>query len=560
MRKIFKGRVEKMNYEEKKFLMELLDEGKKIYKIEFLLKPEAEFKSPSMAKIYKALKEKYSIFLTIPDVEQEHISEEVSEYLFFIEGDIEINALRQDVDDICKTEDVVEIFFIQKLIKEDLEVTETEEAGVITDQSENVQLGTFEDGIKNLISKEIEIDIKRIDSVRIDINKLNSLTNLAGELITCKSQLNQILNAFKETNIKDKVLSNLISNLEKGILRLERISFDIQEGITSLRLLPIKNVLRKLPRIVREVAQKEGKEVELIIKGEETEIDKIILEKITDPLVHLVRNCVNHGIEKPEERIAKGKRPQGRILIEAYAEGENIYINVSDDGKGIDIDRVKEKALQKGIMTQDQLDRISNDKIIELIFLPGFSTADKIDDVAGRGVGMDVVKKNIGELKGEIKVKTEKDKGTSFLMIIPLTVAIIKTLLVLAGDRLYLLPLEKVIETVKIRKDSIKSITGKKVCSIKGEIVPFFSLQEILGYQKSEDDRSYYFGIIVKYRESKVGIIVDRLMGEYDVVVKPLDQFVGNVKGIVGSTILGDGKVVLLLEPEQLIERVIQMV
>ncbi|WP_237699072.1 chemotaxis protein CheA [Caldicellulosiruptor kronotskyensis] len=545
-----------MNYEEKKFLMELLDEGKKIYKIEFLLKPEAEFKSPSMAKIYKALKKKYNIFLTIPDVEQEHVSEEVNEYLFFIEGDIEINALRQDVEDICKTEDVVEIFFIQKLIKEDLEVTETEEVDKIVNQSESDQTGTFEDGIKNLK----EIDIKRIDSVRIDINKLNNLTNLAGELITCKSQLNQILNAFKETNIKDKTLSNLISNLEKGILRLERISFDIQEGITSLRLLPIKNVLRKLPRIVREVAQKEGKEVELIIKGEETEIDKIILEKITDPLVHLVRNCVNHGIEKPEERIAKGKRPQGRILIEAYAEGENIYVNVEDDGKGIDIDKVKEKALLKGIVTKDEIERMSDDEIIEFIFLPGFSTADKINDVAGRGVGMDVVKKNLSELKGEIKVKTEKDKGTSFLMIIPLTVAIIKTLLVLAGDKLYLLPLEKVVETVKIRKDSIKSITGKKVCSIKGEIVPFFSLQEILGYQKSEDDRSYYFGIIVKYRESKVGIIVDRLMGEYDVVVKPLDQFVGNVKGVVGSTILGDGKVVLLLEPEQLIERVIQMV
>ncbi|WP_232422000.1 chemotaxis protein CheA [Caldicellulosiruptor bescii] len=545
-----------MNYEEKKFLMELLDEGKKIYKIEFLLKPEAEFKSPSMAKIYKALKEKYNIFLTIPDVEQEHVSEEVNEYLFFIEGDIEINALRQDVEDICKTEDVVEIFFIQKLIKEDLEVTETEEVDKIVNQSESDQTGTFEDGIKNLK----EIDIKRIDSVRIDINKLNNLTNLAGELITCKSQLNQILNAFKETNIKDKTLSNLISNLEKGILRLERISFDIQEGITSLRLLPIKNVLRKLPRIVREVAQKEGKEVELIIKGEETEIDKIILEKITDPLVHLVRNCVNHGIEKPEERIAKGKRPQGRILIEAYAEGENIYVNVEDDGKGIDIDKVKEKALLKGIVTKDEIERMSDDEIIEFIFLPGFSTADKINDVAGRGVGMDVVKKNLSELKGEIKVKTEKDKGTSFLMIIPLTVAIIKTLLVLAGDKLYLLPLEKVVETVKIRKDSIKSITGKMVCSIKGEIVPFFSLQEILGYQKSEDDRSYYFGIIVKYRESKVGIIVDRLMGEYDVVVKPLDQFVGNVKGVVGSTILGDGKVVLLLEPEQLIERVIQMV
>lgn len=549
-----------MNYDEKKFLMELLDEGKKIYKIEFLLKPDAEFKSPSMAKIYKTLKEKYNVFLTIPDVEQEHISEDVSEYLFFIEGDIEINTLRQVVEDVCKSEDVVEIFFIQKLLKEDLEVTETEEASVIANQSDNVQLETSEEVIKNFVSKESEHDAKKVESVRIDINKLNNLTNLAGELITCKSQLNQILNAFKEISIKDKTLSSLISNLEKGILRLERISFELQEGITSLRLLPIKNVFRKLPRIVREVAQKEGKKVELIIKGEETEIDKIILEKITDPLVHLVRNCVNHGIEKPEERIAKGKRPLGRIVVEAYAEGESIYINVADDGRGIDIEKLKEKALQKGIVTQDQLERMSNDEIIELIFLPGFSTAEKVDDVAGRGVGMDVVKKNISELKGEIKVITEKDKGTSFLMVIPLTVAIIKTLLVLAGNRLYLLSLEKVVETVKIRKDSIKSITGKKVCSIKGEIIPFFNLQEILGYQEDENGRNYYFGIIVRYGESKVGIIVDRLMGEYDVVVKPLDQFVGNVKGIVGSTILGDGKVVLLLEPEQLIERVIQKV
>jgi len=541
-----------MNYDEKKFLMGLLDEGKKIYKIEFLLKPEAEFKSPTMAKIYKALKGKYNVFLTIPDLEQEHISEDVSEYLFFVEGEIDINELRQDVEGICKDEDVIEIFFIQKLLKEDLEITETEEA------SQTNLEHSQEEEVKNFVSAEVDHEVKKIDSVRIDINKLNNLTNLAGELITCKSQLNQILNAFKETNIKDKLLTNLISNLEKGILRLERISFELQEGITSLRLLPVKNVLRKLPRIVREVAQKEGKEVELVIKGEETEIDKIILEKITDPLVHLVRNCVNHGIESPEERVAKGKRPQGRIVIEAYAEGESIYIKVSDDGRGIDLEKIKEKALKMGLVKEEEIEKMSKEQIMDFIFLPGFSTAEKVDDVAGRGVGMDVVRKNLSELKGEIKVKSEKDKGTSFLMIIPLTVAIIKTLLVLAGDRLYLLPLEKVVETVKIRKESIKSITGKKVCNVKGEIIPFFNLQEILGYQETEKERNYYFGIIVKYRESKVGIIVERLMGEYDVVVKPLDQFVGNIKGIVGSTILGDGKVVLLLEPEQLIERIVQ--
>jgi len=526
--------------------------GKRYTKIEFLLKPEAEFKSPTMAKIYKALKGKYNVFLTIPDLEQEHISEDVSEYLFFVEGEIDINELRQDVEGICKDEDVIEIFFIQKLLKEDLEITETEEA------SQTNLEHSQEEEVKNFVSAEVDHEVKKIDSVRIDINKLNNLTNLAGELITCKSQLNQILNAFKETNIKDKLLTNLISNLEKGILRLERISFELQEGITSLRLLPVKNVLRKLPRIVREVAQKEGKEVELVIKGEETEIDKIILEKITDPLVHLVRNCVNHGIESPEERVAKGKRPQGRIVIEAYAEGESIYIKVSDDGRGIDLEKIKEKALKMGLVKEEEIEKMSKEQIMDFIFLPGFSTAEKVDDVAGRGVGMDVVRKNLSELKGEIKVKSEKDKGTSFLMIIPLTVAIIKTLLVLAGDRLYLLPLEKVVETVKIRKESIKSITGKKVCNVKGEIIPFFNLQEILGYQETEKERNYYFGIIVKYRESKVGIIVERLMGEYDVVVKPLDQFVGNIKGIVGSTILGDGKVVLLLEPEQLIERIVQ--
>lgn len=546
-----------MNYEERKFLIELLDEGKKIYKIEFLLKPEGEFKAPSMAKIYKSLSTRYNIFLTIPDVEQEHISEDISEYLFFVEGDIDINALRQDVEDACKDEEVVDIFFIQKLLKEDLEVTEVIETNDIQ-QEEDIQAYVDTEQIKKLRTKENEQESKKIDSVRIDINKLNNLTNLTGELITCKSQLNQILNDFKGVNIRDKEISKLISNLEKGILRLERISFELQEGITSLRLLPIKNVFRKLPRIVREVAQKEGKEVELIIKGEETEIDKLILEKITDPLVHIVRNCVNHGIEEPKERIAKGKKPQGRITIEAYAEGEHIYISITDDGRGIDIDKIKTKALEKGIVTNDELANMSEKEIIELIFLPGFSTADRVDDIAGRGVGMDVVKKNITELKGKIKVDTQKDKGTSFLIVIPLTVAIIKTLLVLAGGKLYLLPLEKIIETVKINKNLIKSITGKKVYSIKGEIIPFFSLNEILESEENEDTRSYYFGIIVRYNNSKVGIIVDRLMGEYDVVVKPLDQFVGNIKGIVGSTILGDGRVVLLLEPEQLIERIIQ--
>lgn len=546
-----------MNTEEKKFLVELLNEGKKIYKIEFLLKPDSEFKAPSMTKIYKAIGEKYNVFLTIPDIQQEHISEDISEYLFFIEGDIDISVLRQDIEDICKNEEIVEIFFIQKLLKEDLEIAE------VTDKNETQQRKTSQEyinaeQIEGIKAKEDEQEGKKADSIRIDINKLNNLTNLAGELITCKSQLNQILNDFKEANIKDKEINKLISNLEKGILRLERISFELQEGITSLRLLPIKNVFRKLPRIVREVAQKEGKEVELIIKGEETEVDKLILEKITDPLVHIVRNCINHGIEKPEERIAKGKKTQGRIIIEAWSEGEHIYISITDDGRGIDIDKIKTKALEKGLTTADELFQMSEKEIIEFIFLPGFSTADKVDDVAGRGVGMDVVKKNVTELKGEIKVSTQKDKGTSFLIIIPLTVAIIKTLLVLSGKRLYLLPLEKIIETVKINRNLIKTITGKRVYSIKGEIIPFFSLNEILGNEENKGDKNYYFGIIVRYNGSKVGIIVDKLMGEYDVVVKPLDQLVGNVKGVVGSTILGDGRVVLLLEPEQLIERVIQ--
>lgn len=547
-----------MNYEEVKFLIELLDEGKKIYKIEFLLKPEGEFKAPSMAKVYKNLSQKYDIFFTIPDINQEHISEDVNEYLFFLEGEINVNVLREDVEEICRDEDVVEIFFIQKLLKEDLEGIEAADEEYKTENEENVSAVTQQSHARDLLQRDNKQDTKKIDSVRIDINKLNNLTNLTGELITCKSQLNQILNAFKEASIKDKSIANIVSNLEKGILRLERISFELQEGITSLRLLPIKNVFRKLPRIIREVAQREGKEVELVLKGEETEIDKLILEKITDPLVHIVRNCVNHGIEKPEERISKGKRPQGRITIEASSEGENIYISIEDDGRGIDTEKIKQKALEKGIATYEELNSMSEKEIIDLIFLPGFSTADVVDDISGRGVGMDVVKKNITELKGEVGVKTKKDKGTRFLIIIPLTVAIIKTLLVLAGERLYLLPLEKVVETVKINKNQIKTITGKKVCNIKSEVIPFFSLQEILENRQEEGRKNYCFGIIVKYEGSKVGVIVDNLMGEHDVVVKPFDQFVGNIKGIIGSTILGDGKVVLVLEPDQLIERLVR--
>lgn len=534
-----------------RILEDLIQKGISIYKVELLLDANADFKSAIAAKIFKGLKDKYSVLFTIPDLTSAELDESNSEYSFFIEGNISLQALKELMDNLIADESGIDTYFIQQVLIDDIDTA------VTTDRN-NYKQAVFEkeevynnDGFPG---QEADKSTK-VESVRIDITKLNLLSNLAAELVTCKAQVVQVLNMFKSLRVTDKDIQALIEYFEKGASQLERISFDLQEQITQLRMFPIKTVFRKIPRIVRDLAVKCNKEVDLVITGEDTELDKTILEQISDPLVHLVRNCVDHGIEAAEERIAKGKPAKGKISINAYTEGDIVYLEVEDDGRGIDVEKIKEKILENHLSSKEEIELMDEGQIIDYIFRPGFSTADTVNEISGRGVGMDVVRRNISLVKGNIKVESKKGCGTKFIVQIPLTVAIVKSLMIYTCGRFYLIPMDKVVETFKAQKTSIKTVNNKKIVNWNGEIIPIFSLGEMLGL-KARDDYEHLYTVVIQYRSSKVGIMVDRLLGEQEAVVKPLDKYIGMVEGIMGSTILGDGRIVLVLEPVGLIDRI----
>ncbi len=318
----------------------------------------------------------------------------------------------------------------------------------------------------------------------------------------------------------------------------------------KLRMQPVKRIFSKFPRIVRDLAKKVGKKINLILEGEDTEIDRSILNQLEDPLIHLVRNAIDHGIEPPEERIAKGKPEYGTIILSALQEGDRIIVSIEDDGRGIDPEKIKRKAIEKGLITPEQAEQMSDKEAFELIFMPGFSTVDEVSDLSGRGVGMDVVANVIHSLRGVIEVESEPDKGTKITMKLPLTVAIIRTLMVGVNNRIFAIPLFSVVEIIKYRKEDIKDVGIYKSLMLRDEVYLFFHLSELFDIESTNENK---FVIIINIGEKNIAIAVDSLYGEEEIVIKPLGEMLKDVEGIAGATITGEGKVVLILDIKSLI-------
>ncbi|MEN2985950.1 MAG: chemotaxis protein CheA [Thermodesulfovibrionaceae bacterium] len=303
----------------------------------------------------------------------------------------------------------------------------------------------------------------------------------------------------------------------------------------------------KFPRMVRDLAKTLGKEVDLEIYGEDTEVDKSVIEHIGDPLVHIIRNSIDHGVEFPEERISKGKPPKGKIIINAYQKGTQIVIDVSDDGKGIDIEAVKAKAITKGLITLEEAEKMSEDSIINLIFLPGFSTKDISTELSGRGVGMDVVKSNVAKLNGYVEIFTEKDKGTTFRISLPLTLAIIQAMMVQVGEEIYAIPQSMIEETLRVYTKEIKEVVGQRVLTVREKVLPVFILNEILGVPSNLDSEKKYI-LVASVGERRFCVSVDAVLGQEEIVIKTINGINSEECGIMGATITGDGKVVLILD------------
>jgi len=375
-------------------------------------------------------------------------------------------------------------------------------------------------------------------SIRVGTDKVDALINMVGELVITQSMLSQMGNEFSIEKLEA---------MREGLAQLERNTRELQESVMRIRMLPISFSFQRFPRLVHDLSQKMGKKIDLKLSGEQTELDKTVMEKIGDPLVHLVRNSLDHGIEKPEVRVAAGKPETGVIHLNAYHQGGHIMIEISDDGAGLPRDKLLNKALKLGLCSEN--DNLSDDKIYDFIFHPGFSTAEQISDVSGRGVGMDVVKKNIKELGGNIELTSTPGKGTRFIIRLPLTLAILDGQLLRIGDEVYIIPLVSIIESVEINPDKICSIAGgNEVYQLRDEYIPLLHLDRVFNLPPRRNSLQESLMIVVDSDKSSIGIVVDDLLTQQQVVIKSLESNYKPVQGISGATILGDGTVALILD------------
>ena len=397
-------------------------------------------------------------------------------------------------------------------------------------------------------------------TIRVDIDRLDLLLNLVGELVINRTRISDIASTLERAlsdkdhavalNGHAKQLAPLAKELADSSALLARTTNEIQESIMKVRMVPIGQVFDRFPRLVRDVAKARGKEVQLHISGAETDLDKTIVDEVGEPLMHLLRNCVDHGIETPDERERRGKPRAGTISLNAYHEGNQIIIEISDDGNGIDLERVRARGIKQGLISADE--KLSDREIIELIFTPGFSTAEVISDVSGRGVGMDVVKKNITRLKGVFDVNTVPREGTTFTIKLPLTLAIIQALLVRVAQELYAIPLDSVIESQRIEIDDVRTVHGNEVITLRGQVVPLVRIADFFELGGKRDPDKVMI-VIVGLQGRQVGLVVDSFQGEQEIVIKPLSDVVGRIPGISGATILGNGSISLIIDVHSLV-------
>lgn len=380
-------------------------------------------------------------------------------------------------------------------------------------------------------------------TVRVDIEKLDVLMNLVSELIIAKNSLVSATNIEGATN----------AGVNEQIEYLESVTTNLHESVMKVRMVPIESVVNKFPRMIRDLQKKLGKKMELYMSGEETELDRTVVDEIGDPLMHLLRNSADHGLESAEVRRERGKPEVGSIFLNAYQEGNNVVIEVRDDGNGIDVAAVRQKAIERGTITEEQAEYMSEKEIIDLLFLPSFSTAKIVSDVSGRGVGLDVVRSKIQALSGEVEVKSKLGVGSTWIIRLPLTLAIIQALMVDVGGEKYAISLGAIDTIEDISPDDIKLVQSKEVITLRGSVIPLVRLNEVLGIESTKDSSEDLIAVIVKKGDKQAGLIIDDLMGQQEIVIKSLGKYINKSKEISGATILGDGEVALILDTNALL-------
>lgn len=524
--------------EEKESIAKLLENGSFLYHLDIQLKKDCLLKGARAFMILRELESVGTIMRTIPTAKE---LEDEQFDLEFIIGLCSKEPIEKIVKLIKRVTDVKEVKSESVKAEEILierreskpEYVET--AATKTETSGDAAQKKDEPTQKS--SSQAHTGPNVYPTVRVDIRKLDTLMNLIAELVINRSQIEQL-----SSEIKDQ-------RLEETVEHLNRLTIDLRDQVLKTRMVSIEQVFSRFPRLVRDLAKGTEKEVELRLSGVDTELDRTVIDEIGDPLVHIIRNCVDHGIEKPEEREAAGKSRTGVVTMDAYQTGNSVIITVADDGKGMDPEKIGASAVEKGFITKDALNDLSDQEKINLIFLPGFSTAKEVSDVSGRGVGMDAVKDKISSLGGVVSISTEPGEGTKFTIQLPLTLAIIQTLMIQLGEEVYAIPTSFVDQTISVNRKDIKILRHQEVTLLRGEVIPLLRLQDYLGIQGAKNSDLDELDVVVfKSGEKRVGCVVDSLLRQQDVVIKSLGGFLGEIPGIAGATILGDGRVALILD------------
>lgn len=531
-----------LNLDERYRCLEGVEQGKEAFDIQMILDEECQMKAARSSIIHRRVAELTEIVTTNPLMDDKANEADDSLYghlQFTVISDKSTSELQKDLASLL---DVVYIHIsaleLEPTVMLDLIPPVVQGAAVIP-----APMSVSSSGSKPIPHPSQGQDRKKNRSVRVDVERLESLMNLVGELL-----IDQV--GIKQTGriLNQKYRGEEVSTLVEQTDHLGRVIQEMQGQVMKIRMLPVEQLFSRLPRIVRDLSKQLSKEIDLQLIGGETEIDRTVIEEISDPLIHLIRNGVDHGIESEEERIRKGKSPKGTITIQASHEGNQVVIRVKDDGSGIDPIRIKQSAVNKQVITEEAAARLTDREAIHLIFKPGFSTAAAVSDVSGRGVGMDIVRDHIEKLSGVIDIQSEIGTGTEFLIRLPLTLAIIPGLQIKVNGTGFILPMSNVLEIIRLKPEEVEFIRGEPVISLRGEVLPVIDMQDVLGWDKPYQDKAYQQIVIVGMAEKRVALMVDELNGNADIVVKPIGNYVGKTKCITGATILGDGKVALIFD------------
>lgn len=510
-------------------------QGKNVYGLTVYVNENCLLKAARAFLVYKAIEEKAEIIVSNPsaqDIEDERFELDFS---LIVISDASLDEILHAARNISEIEKVVGSAMEIEPAEEVAETTVNKVAEVKPTQTAAAQTPAKTD------KKPGKPVVNR--TVRVDIEKLDVLMNLVSELIIAK---NSLVSASYSEGVTG-------AGFNEQIEYLESVTTNLHESVMKVRMVPIESVVSKFPRMIRDLSKKLDKKMELYMTGEETELDRTVVDEIGDPLMHLLRNSADHGLESAEVRAERGKPAVGSIFLDAYQDGNNVVIEVRDDGNGIDVEKVKNTAIERGVITPEQGDNMSEKDIINLLFHAGFSTAKKISDVSGRGVGLDVVKSKIESLSGEVEVKSKLGEGSTWIIRLPLTLAIIQALMVTVGGEKYALSLGSIQTIEDVRPEDIKLVQNSEVINLRGTVIPIIRLSKELDVESSKGPDENMVVVIVKKGEKLAGLVVDELMGQQEIVIKSLGKYINKCKLISGATILGDGEVALILDANALI-------